>query len=130
MAKDAKGHGSEAKGAAHQTGVEQAVNPRAAGFNYGTGWGSAPKPAIFATGEALAQKLGSAAIAASRDAWEVDHAVRNVRLAETPDEKRNSVAALTALVEKHGAGPGPIGRERLPSYGDSYRRYPRRGLGG
>jgi len=110
MAKDEKGHGSEARGAAHQGGVEQAVNPRAAGFNYGTGWGSAPKPAVFARGEALAKQLGDAAQAASATAWAVEHAVRNVRLAETPDEKRNSVAALTALVEKHGAGAGPIGR--------------------
>jgi hypothetical protein len=106
MAKDAQGHGS----AAHQTGVEEAVNPRKAGFNYGTGWGSAPKPPIFAAGEALAQRLGAAAIAASRDAWEVDHAVRDVRLAETPEEKTTRVATLTALVHKHSASG--MGSER------------------
>ena len=75
------------------------VNPRAAGFNYGIGWGSEPKPAIFAQGEALAHKLGIEAMAASARQWVVEHACRAVRLAETPNEKADAITALTALVE-------------------------------
>ena len=47
-------------------------NPRANGFNYGTGWGSGSKPAIYEQGIALANRLGKHAMEASRIAWQVE----------------------------------------------------------
>ncbi len=37
------------------------TNPRALGFNYGTGWERDPKPAIYEQGIALANRLGDQA---------------------------------------------------------------------
>ena len=76
-------------------------NPRAAGFNYGIGWGRAPKPPIYEQGTLLAQRLGSQAMEASRAAWAVEHALRAVRIAETDKEKTDALAALTEQVRKY-----------------------------
>jgi hypothetical protein len=75
------------------------INPRANGFNYGVGWGSSPKPPIYDQGFALARRLGDQAIEASRAAWQVESALRAVRLAETESEKLASVRALTIVVK-------------------------------
>jgi hypothetical protein len=75
------------------------INPRANGYNYGVGWGSSPLPPIYDQGFALARRLGAQAIEASRAAWQVESAIRAVRLAETETEKRASVRALTIVVE-------------------------------
>ena len=62
-----------------------------------------PKPAVYERGQRLAQCLGDHAMQASRVAWEVEHAVRDVRLAETDKEKSEAVAALTRLVDSYDA---------------------------
>jgi hypothetical protein len=74
------------------------TNPRARGFNYGEGWGKAPKPAICGQASELARRLGLQALEASRAAWRVEHAVRAVRLAESDLEKSSAISALTAIV--------------------------------
>ena len=77
------------------------VNPRANGFNYGTGWGRSPKPDIYAEAQQLALDLGEIAIQASKTAWALEMAIRNVRLAETDAEKRSEVLALKMEMDKH-----------------------------
>jgi hypothetical protein len=76
-------------------------NQRAAGFNYGIGWGSGPKPAIYNQGIALANRLGDQASEASRDAWQVEHALWCVRVAETEIEKADAINALKGIVYKY-----------------------------
>jgi hypothetical protein len=77
------------------------VNPRALGFNYGAGWGPTAKPPIYAEAQAVALQLNSIANAASRKAWALEMAIRNVRLAETDTEKKQSVTALAMELAKH-----------------------------
>lgn len=74
------------------------VNPRAKGFNYGVGWGPTPKPPIYRKAQELALVFNRIANAASRKAWELEMAIRTVRLAETETEKRCAVSALTELM--------------------------------
>jgi hypothetical protein len=74
------------------------INLRTRGFNYGEGWGSAPKPAIYDQAVDLARRLGLQAMEASRAAWRVEHAARAVRLAETDLEKSRAISSLTAIV--------------------------------
>jgi hypothetical protein len=77
------------------------VNPRANGFNYGVGWGPTAKPPIYAEAQELALELNRIANEASRTAWTLEMAIRNVRLAETDTEKKRSVAALSVELAKH-----------------------------
>jgi hypothetical protein len=76
-------------------------NPRADGFNYGTGWGSAPKPNIYQQGFMLARRLGEQAMEASRIAWSLEMSLQAVRIAETDEERKAAVAALTEKVRKY-----------------------------
>ncbi|MDR6305226.1 hypothetical protein GGQ85_002946 [Nitrobacter vulgaris] len=73
-------------------------NPRAKGFNYGIGWGSAPKPPIYDKARELALVFNKIANAAVKKAWALEMAIRTVRLAETETEKRCAVAALIELM--------------------------------
>jgi hypothetical protein len=77
------------------------VNPRASGFNYGVGWGPTAKPPIYAEAQEFALQLNRAANEASRTAWALEVAIRNVRLAETDTEKKQSVTALSVEMAKH-----------------------------
>ena len=79
------------------------VNPRANGFNYGVGWGPTAKPPIYSEAQGLALQLNRAANEASRTAWALEMAIRNVRLAETDVEKKRSVTALAIEIAKHRA---------------------------
>jgi hypothetical protein len=73
------------------------INPRADGFNYGIGWGPTPKPEIYTEAQQLALLLNKEANAASRKAWALEMAIRDVRLAETDQEKEQSVSQLLQL---------------------------------
>jgi hypothetical protein len=77
------------------------VDPRARGFNYGPGWGTAPKPAIYHTADAIAFVLRNQAGQISKQAWSLDMALRNVRLASTDQEKVRAVVALELEVAKY-----------------------------
>lgn len=70
-------------------------SPRKSGFNYGSGWGSEPKPSIYFDAVRLSQALDARAHAATAQAWKITTAIRAVRLAETETEKRVAVSHLT-----------------------------------
>jgi hypothetical protein len=75
-------------------------DPRDLGFNYGTGWGSAPKPPIYLLAIKLARRLGQDAVEKSAQAWALEMALRNVRLATTGVEKAVAVVELARQMEK------------------------------
>jgi hypothetical protein len=77
------------------------VNPRANGYNYGVGWGPTAKPPIYGEAQKLALHLNEIAHEATRTAWELEMAIRDVRLAETDTEKKQSVTALAIEMAKH-----------------------------
>jgi hypothetical protein len=71
-------------------------DPRDLGFNYSTGWGSAPKPPVYLYAMKLARQLGQEVVEKSAQAWALEMALRNVRLATTGAEKAVAVAALVS----------------------------------
>lgn len=77
------------------------ADPRLAGFNYGAGWGSDPKPPIYHQAEAVARALGEEMMRLSREQWGLEMALRRVRLAQWPREKAIAVAALEVSMEKY-----------------------------
>jgi hypothetical protein len=81
--------------------MTQQSNPRVAGFNYGIGWGSAPKANIYQQGFMLARRLGDQATEASRIPWSLEMSLRAVRITETDEERKDAVAALTEKVRKY-----------------------------
>lgn len=66
---------------------------RAAGFNYGAGW-SGPLPDVYFDGVKVATALRQIAHDAQSRSWRAETAIRNVRLAETADERSYAVATL------------------------------------
>ena len=74
-------------------------DPRAAGFNYSTGWGSHPKPPIYLEALRLSRRLNATALDASQRAWTLEMALRDVRLATTGVEKAVAVQALQRYFE-------------------------------
>lgn len=70
------------------------LSPRQRGYNYGEGWGSDPKPPIYLEAAKLARVLNQEANLKSMEAWALEMAIREVRLAETGVEKAAAVNAL------------------------------------
>jgi len=81
-------------------------DPRDLGFNYSTGWGSAPKPPVYLHATLIARRLGQEVVERSAQAWALEMALRNVRLASSGVEKAMAVAALAAQLEKLGLTSG------------------------
>jgi hypothetical protein len=77
------------------------VNQQANGFNYGVGWGPTAKPPIYEEAQDLALHLNRLANEASRKAWALEMAIRDVRLAETDTDKKRSVTSLAIEMAKH-----------------------------
>ena len=77
------------------------VDQRANGFNYGVGWGPTAKPPIYEEAQDLALHLNRLANEASRKAWALEMAIRDVRLAETDTDKKRSVTSLAIEMAKH-----------------------------
>jgi hypothetical protein len=77
------------------------IDPRTQGFNYGTGWGSAPKPPIYIEGMRRAQALSEEANQKQQEAWALEMVLRDVRLATTDQEKAEAVSALTDAMSKY-----------------------------
>lgn len=75
-------------------------DPREAGFNYGKGWGSAPKPPIYLEAAKLARQLNKESALISARAWALELALWRVRIATTGVEKAMAVAELFAEVQK------------------------------
>lgn len=76
-------------------------DPRKAGFNYGIGWGTDPKPLVYYQASDLARRLGKEAQKASEAAWCVEMAVRDLRLAETEEEKLSAISKLENIVMRY-----------------------------
>lgn len=76
-------------------------DPRQAGYNYGQGWGSAPKPPIYFEGMKRAQVLNEEATQKQSEAWALEMALRDVRLATTDEEKVEAGAALHDAMGKY-----------------------------
>jgi hypothetical protein len=74
-------------------------DPRAFGFNYGSGWGKGSKPPIYLHASKLAHELGKDAARKSAQAWTLEMALRKVRLASTGVEKALAVAELTKVID-------------------------------
>jgi hypothetical protein len=81
--------------------MNETPDPRADGFNYGAGWGTEPKPPVYHTAMQLARDLGKRAMKMSRDAWELEMAVRHVRIASMGVEKSQAMQKLEILLAKH-----------------------------
>lgn len=77
--------------------IVDAGGPRASGFNYGGG--NTKLPSIYFDGVRLEATMNRLAQRMSTAAWEITTAVRNVRLAETPTEKRMTETKLRAAME-------------------------------
>ena len=75
-------------------------DPRDLGFNYGKGWGNQPKPPVYLQAMKLARNLSEEAVEKSAQAWKLEMALRNVRLATTGVEKAVAVAELAAELDK------------------------------
>ena len=76
-------------------------SPRSRGFNYGVGWGPTAKPPIYYEAQQVARELGKIAIEASRQHWSLEMAIRDVRLAETDLEKKQSVTNLSMEMARY-----------------------------
>lgn len=77
------------------------VDPKANGFNYGIGWGTTPKPAVYYLAEMVARELRQESQRVSAEAWALDHAIRAVRLAESEIEKQMALDRLRNELVKH-----------------------------
>lgn len=77
------------------------TDPRDNGFNYAGGWPSdLPKPPIYNAAVALATLSRAAASAVTAWSWDLDMAIRDVRLASTEHERQAAVDRLTAMIQK------------------------------
>lgn len=81
--------------------MNDTCNPRANGFNYGTGWGSSPKPKAYDRGTIIALHLAQIVHEVSAASWELEQALRAVRLAEKATEKYDTTKALEKLLERY-----------------------------
>jgi hypothetical protein len=89
-------------------------DPRDKGFNYGSGWGSGPKPPAYATAVILARKLGQRAIEMSRQAWAFEMRLRSIRLASTSVEKIAAVQTLEVELREYFKANPPTEPAKQP----------------
>jgi hypothetical protein len=75
------------------------------GFNYGPAL-SGPQPPIYQTAMKLAHALAEKALATASDAWALEMAIRNVRLACTGVEKAMAVTQLAKEMSRVGGTNG------------------------
>ena len=73
-------------------------DPRDAGFNYGRGWGSAPKPPIYLEAMKLSRELNRQRMILSQKAWALDMALWHVRIASLGSEKAAAVRELHKMI--------------------------------
>ena len=78
-----------------------ANDPRDKGFNYSTGWGSDPKPPLYLEAMKKAQELNRVASEASKEAWEMEHALWVVRIATTGVEKAIALSHVADKMAKY-----------------------------
>ena len=78
------------------------IDPRTMGFNYGAGWGGDPKPPLYYLATTLCRELRTKAAFMSARAWELEMAIRDVRIASLGSEKALAVKRLEAKLEELG----------------------------
>ncbi len=83
--------------------MNQIIDPRSRGFNYGAGWGTAPKPPVFHAASKLARDLAACARVMSDQAWALEMLLRDVRLAHTAPEKAAAVNRLAIKYAEYEA---------------------------
>ena len=83
--------------------MNQIVDPRKHGFNYGAGWGSAPYPPLLLTAQKAAFELGQRARVYGDQAWSLEMACRDVRLASNGVEKAMMMQKLERVFDAHRA---------------------------
>jgi len=76
------------------------IDPRAAGFNYGVGWGSTQLPPTYYRGKAVADDVAHMAQTWGRIDWQLQMALRKVRHASTQIEKTVALTALDDLIDR------------------------------
>lgn len=81
--------------------MDRSNDPRLRGFNYGSGWGDAPKPPVYHAAAKLAYDLGRAGRVIMDRAWDLEMKLRSVRLAHYPEEKEAAVARLVAAYAQY-----------------------------
>lgn len=81
--------------------MTELIDPRMLGFNYSSGWGSGPKPPVYHLAMKVAQALSQHATKMGKNAWELEMAIRDVRLATTGAEKSRAVATLEEVLDKY-----------------------------
>lgn len=87
-----------AKKPSWETTIIHPNDPRAKGFNYGAGHPSdIPFPPLYHRLERVGVTLGKAAMTASKRSWELDMALRRMRLAETEGERQDALDRLESL---------------------------------
>ena len=77
-----------------------ADDPRMRGFNYGSPHPS-PMPPVYHTAAKIARMLGQKATEAGQEAWDLEMAIRQVRLAVTAPEKAAATARLADRIVKY-----------------------------
>lgn len=80
--------------------LDEVSAQRKAGFNYGGGWGPSPLPSIYFDAIKLQEGIRRHAHDASALSWEMEMAIRDIRLAESEVEKRNAVSRLNEMVDR------------------------------
>ncbi|MDB5580968.1 MAG: hypothetical protein JWR80_6144 [Bradyrhizobium sp.] len=74
--------------------MNKMIDPRSLGFNYGSSWGTQPKPPVYHAAVKVAFTLQRQAREISDKAWRLEMVIRNVRLAGTAAERTQAVARL------------------------------------
>lgn len=80
-------------------------DPRAMGFNYSRGWGAVAKPPLYHHAAQVARKLAREAAQKSSQAWALETALWNVRIATTGVEKAKALAGLSVALRAIEADP-------------------------
>jgi len=76
-----------------------ADSPQAKGYNYGSGW-STDRPSVYFEGVKLHAQLQARSSLMSSVTWAMSEALRNLRLAETPEAREIAVTALQDCVKR------------------------------
>lgn len=76
------------------------IDPRMQGFNYGAGWGEGPKPPVYYFASKLVLDMRRQAGEIGAKAWDLEMAIRDVRLATLGAEKSVAIARLEAKLEE------------------------------
>lgn len=81
--------------------MEYTNDPRMRGFNYGTPSQTGPHPPVYHTAAKIIRAISAEATKASNEAWDLEMALRHVRLACTSTEKLQAVQNLERKIKPY-----------------------------